>query len=377
MTSKNNFFRRHWILSIIITWTFIIGMSELALRIVDPQIFDYVYSGRRIFKYSTSWRVDLEPGITAHLRLGKYDGENLYNFLVTTNDFGFRTYDREIDGNYIYGEESKEDNADATHFIHAIGDSFTMGWGGDYTSSYPSILDWILPVNYRVLNLGIAGFGAVAATEKSKSLWDRYPAVHVIYLFCPYNDFSDDEIIIRRRQPAYKIYHMLRHIYSFIRKYSYLSNIPYVIETHRTYYRARNSSDYSYGKVISRDKVKYEDIIINDPPPVLVDNADHPTFTQISAYADFLREHNGGFTVLLMDTGPESAKMYSFCKSKAIDVHMLSIPKEMKLLQDGHFNFAGNFLIAEFLRNRILNDSFFRKHDSGDISIKHHLDQTK
>ncbi len=362
-TSKNKFFQKHWTISIIFTWILILVISEFILRIIDPDIFKYVYNGRQVFKYSTQWRVDLVPSSTAHLNLKTYDNQNLFNFIVTTSEFGFRTYDREVDTNYDYSEKQKENNSAANHFIHAIGDSFTFGWGVDYTSSYPSILDWMLPTDYRVLNLGVAGFGSISATEKSLLLWNNYPADHVFYLFCSYNDFSDDDLVMKRRRPSYKIYHTFRNVYSFICKYSYIANIPYIVKTYRENLWARRGNIRAKGKSVSKDDINKINVTFNTPIAVTKYKNDRPTFAQISKYVDFLRKHNVGLTVLLMDNRPESMEMYSFCIAKGIDVYVLSITDEMRLLRDGHLNYAGNYFVAKFLRDRVLNNAFFSRYN--------------
>jgi hypothetical protein len=103
-----------------------------------------------------------------------------------------------------------------------------MGWGVDYSSSYPAALDWILPSDWRAINLGVDGFGTIAATEKSISLWDRFPADVSVYLFTP-NDFEDDaKAVALRKRP--RAFHLALGVYDWLREKTFTANLPFALK---------------------------------------------------------------------------------------------------------------------------------------------------
>ena len=133
------------------------AMLEIGLRVAGPDIFGFLIEARRVHRYSPRSKVDLLPNAAAHLWLPGGSGDDpLYNFVITTDRDGQRTHDRVRD--HRAGPQAD------TRYIHAIGDSFTMGWGVDYTSSYPALLEALLPPSHRVLNQGVDGFGTLGAT---------------------------------------------------------------------------------------------------------------------------------------------------------------------------------------------------------------------
>ena len=135
---------------------------------------------RQVHGYSRVARVDLRPSQSARLRIERRGGEPLFDFRVTTGSDAFRIV-----------EGAAEDAPRGARYVHAIGDSYTMGWGVDAALSYPAQLARRLGPGLAVLNLGVDGFGAIGATAKSRALADRYPPAAAVYLFCP-NDLDDD-----------------------------------------------------------------------------------------------------------------------------------------------------------------------------------------
>lgn len=366
MNEKKDFFGRNPVKAIIIFWLGLLLVLELVLRIINPGILDFVYHVRQVHSYSSKWYVDLEPDKTAHLRLKSSDGENLFNFIVTTGEYGFRTYDREIDNNptspplksggttSIGGWDNYKIKT-KQKIVHAIGDSFTMGWGVDFTSSYPAILDWMLPCNYRVLNLGVDGYGAVAATEKSMLLWDRFPADHVVYLFCS-NDFIDDEKAVKIRTRK-KIYNVAFKTIDFFRKHTYIGNIPFGIRWYLYFRNEIKSGEYASDKIISVKEAADKSLIKKFvPPKSQVFDQGSPTLNQIKKYADFVKKHNAKLSVFVL-TGPgddKSLVFYAYCLKNGIAAHLIEFPGKMKLIREGHLNYLGNYSLAKLVKDKIL-----------------------
>lgn len=347
INEKKDFFGRNPVKAIIIFWLGLLLVLELVLRIINPGILDFVYHVRQVHSYSSKWYVDLESDKTAHLQLKSSDGENLFNFIITTGKYGFRTYDRELDNNYRIKTNQK--------IIHAIGDSFTMGWGMDFTSSYPAILDWMLPCNYRVLNLGVDGYGAVASTEKSMLLWDRFPADQVVYLFCS-NDFEDDEKAVKIRNRP-KIYHIVFKTIDFFRKNTYIVNIPFGIRWYLYFRNDIKSGEYVSGKIISVKEAEYKSLIKKFvPPKVQKFDQDSPTLNRIKKYAEFVKKHNAKLSVFVL-TGPQDDKslvFYTYCMKNSIDAYLIEFPEKMKLIREGHLNYLGNYSLAKLVKDKIL-----------------------
>ena len=135
---------------------------------------------RRVHGYSRVARVDLRPSQSARLRLERSDGQPLFDFRLSTGPEGFRVE-----------EPAGPAPPPGVRFLHAIGDSYTMGWGVDADASYPARLARRLGPELPVLNLGVDGFGAIGATAKSRALAERFPPAAAVYLFSP-NDLDDD-----------------------------------------------------------------------------------------------------------------------------------------------------------------------------------------
>src|SRR5262249_2123662 len=135
-------------------------LSEVALRLLNPEMFRFVYSARQIHRYPGWNFVDLRPNRQATLTLTRGDGSRFLDFTVTTNELGLRRLGTDDPG----GPPAP----DGKTVIHCLGDSFTMGWGVEDDESYPAVLARKLGDGHLVLNLGVDGFGLMAAAEKSR-----------------------------------------------------------------------------------------------------------------------------------------------------------------------------------------------------------------
>ena len=352
----DRWFTDHPVTSLTLFWVVNLMLLELLLRGLNPGILQFTHQARQVHGYSRPWKMDLKPNQVAHMRLVAPDGQLLYNFLLTTGPDGFRTYDRGIDRTWTPVAASADATGTKTrHMIHAVGDSFTMGWGVDYASSYPAQLDWLLPVDYSVLNLGMDGFGTVAATEKSMALWDRFPADHVIYLFSP-NDMEDDEKIQAYRQRG-ALYHFLYEFYDILRRDTYTANLPTAIKWFAYFGEMRNRTDVVTEKTQSIETARSSDILFEvDALDVEIPDVMHPSLRQILRYSEFLRARGSALTVYVYSAEPQSLVFYRFCVDHGIEAHLFDVGDDMKLLRDGHLNYAGNYAFARLVRDRVLAD---------------------
>lgn len=185
---------------------------ELVLRILDPQMMHFMGDYERVHRYARWHDTDLMPNTSVDWHLRRPDGSDLFHITVKTNAYGMR--DRELTSS----------DANGRTIVHCIGDSFTMGWGVEGPQSYPSQLADLLGQEYLVLNLGVDGFGLLAAREKSKRLSDLFPPDVVVYVLCA-NDVDDDELThgIWRRSA---FHHRVHETWDWLRERSYVVRLP-------------------------------------------------------------------------------------------------------------------------------------------------------
>jgi len=145
--NPTNRFEKHRVLAVIILFCGVLSAVETVLRIVNPASLDFAYRFRQINRYHPKWQVDAQPNSTSFIRLKGSGPVDVLSFLITINEHGFRTWDRVLDNNVA-------PSPTATKIVHALGDSFTMGWGVNYDASYPALLDLMLPENVRAIKFG-------------------------------------------------------------------------------------------------------------------------------------------------------------------------------------------------------------------------------
>jgi len=341
MRLVENRFEKHTVLTWILCSVLALGVLEIVLRTINPTFVEFPYRLRQYISYHERWKADLIPNTRSWVRLRGNDNLELLNFLVSVNENGIRTWDRELDNNLVSMTKN-------TRIVHAIGDSFTMGWGVNFESSYPAQLDFLLPQNMRVISVGLSSFGTIAATEKSMQLWSKYPGVLSIYLFFE-NDYTDDEIATRHSQrPAFV--HSLLGIWDFLRRTSYFANLPYAV--------------YEWGYWKSLRKTGKADLI--DHKNVYIDNPEHIRFSKnglypsdeskgvlskkaLLTYKNFLDSHSVPLWVLCFGDNEYSRDFYSFCSENGIETYLMTVPETVTLFRDGHMNQLGNFQLARFL----------------------------
>lgn len=316
-------------------------VAEGLLRLFAPRAIVFVYAARQVHRYSRRWAVDLIPKTRARLRLAGAGGESLLDFVVTVGPDGFRT---------IAGGPRPDAGG---RFIHAIGDSYTMGWGVDDGRAYPAVLDSLLPQGPRVLNLGVDGFGAVAATERSRELADRFPPAHAIYLFVP-NDFEDDE---RARSVAARprFLHVGFEALDGLRRITYLWNVPFALKWHLVSGQT-GPRGVALGDAVAGSPPVTGVVLDPDPASLPAVDGAIPSLVQVAAYDRFLRNRGARLTVLALSTQPQSVACYRFCRESGIETHIIDVPESLRIPGDGHFAAAGNTWLAHWIRDHVLRD---------------------
>lgn len=344
-----NRFERHPVATlfcVIITCLILLGLAaEIVVRIVNPPMLSFVYQFRQVLRFHPRWRVDYEPNTVSWFRLPGASGNHFFNFLVTINEHGFRTWDRELDNNVIAVSKG-------TRVIHATGDSFTMGWGCNFEASYPAILDSMLPPDTRVIDLGLPGFGTIAATEKSLSVWSKFPAAMCIYMFCP-TIYGNDETADRVSK-AGPLSHALAPIRDWLRTHTYLANWEYARECHKQFgkqfhlvpgdFATQKGFCPSDSKKIAPVEVKME---ASDSSQGRLSKA------ALLKYRDFLKERNVPLTVIALEDAPICRDFYAFCRENGVEAYLIQPPQELLLRKEGHLNQMGNYRLAEFAKELI------------------------
>lgn len=317
---------------------------ELLLRLAPPQSLRFAHEMRRLHGYSRVARVDLRPFTSARLRIDRADGRPLFDFRLSTGPEGFRI---------VEGREPPH----AARYLHAIGDSYTMGWGVDADQSYPSWLARRLGPETAVLNLGVDGFGAIGATAKSRALAERYPPAVAVYLFCP-NDLDDDRqaaAVVKRTTAS----HVLHEAWDALRRSSYVAGIPFAVR-YRVQFRAGAGTETQAGtpgtslEAAGTGRAETElaptEWLLPDPAAPSAPPGDappeRPTFTALREYRDFLRARGARLLVLALSNQPESLVFFRFCREQGIEAHLFDLPPSLRIPGDGHFDARGNAAVA-------------------------------
>ena len=334
-----NRFERHpvlWLVGICILSVFFL---EICLRIANPSILNFGLSFRQINRYHPKWLLDYEPNSSSWIRLRGSGNVDYQNFLITINEHGFRCWDRALDNNL-------SDIQAGTKVIHAIGDSFTQGWGLNYEASYPAFLDFILGDRIRVLNLGVNGFGTIGATGKSMALWDKIPAVLSIYLFIS-NDYDDDvRATEHSRRPG--IVHTFLDIRNWFMQHTYLGACPHALAYWWRWPVNVGPKDLDDRKTFCQES-QFE--VRVGPPTNLRSDPNKGTMSKkaIREYREYLAQRGAGLVVLVLGPQDTSQDFYWFCREDGIEAHYFTVPEELLLKREGHFNALGNYQLARFV----------------------------
>ena len=306
---------------------------ELGLRAAPPAAVRFAHEMRRVHRYSRSARVELRPEHSARLRMPRADGSPLFDFRVTTGPDAFRI------------AEPSSAAPVGGRFVHAIGDSYTMGWGVDAPDAWPERLARRLGPGLRVLNLGVDGFGAIGATGKSRALAERFPPVGAVYLFSP-NDLEDDERAAAVAQRS-GLVHAAHEALDGVRRHSYLAAVPFAIR-----YRLQFGAGASAAGTPAAPAGDAEPVAADPKRLLLASPAElprpqqGPTFRALLAYRDFLAARGASLLVLVLSTQPPSLAALRFCRESGIEARLFDVPPELRISGEGHFDAAGNDAVA-------------------------------
>ena len=295
--------------------------AEICLRLASPEIWRFVAEARRLHRYDPRWVVRLAPSERARFVLHRPDGSPLYDFEIKTDALACRT-------------AGTTTGAAPASYVHALGDSFTMGWGVAGEASWPARLDGLLGGRGDVVNLGVDGFGAIAATGRSREMWAARPPRAAVYLFSP-NDFDDDARATAEaaRSPAV---HAGKRVFDALRRRAWLANAPFVAVWWRRFRpsRAAAPAPPPAGGVLAEAT----------PPASAEPEPPAATAAAVLAYRDFAASQGVRFILLALDA-PESRRMVAFARGRGIDARLLDVPPSL-FLAEGHLNEDGNRQLA-------------------------------
>jgi hypothetical protein len=350
--NPTNRFEKHRVLAVIILFCGVLLAMETVLRIVNPASLDFAYRFRQINRYHPKWQVDAQPNSTSFIRLQGSGPVDVLSFLVTINDHGFRTWDRVLDNNVA-------PSPTATRIVHALGDSFTMGWGVNYEASYPALLDLMLPENVRVINLGVNGMGTIGATEKSIHLWKQFPADLAVYLFFDRN--YERDVNAKRHSQLPAVAHIFYDGWNWMRQNTYVANCPYALVYRFRFEINVGRKDLPNRKIIFQNSA--QDINVSAPPA----NPSDPAKGQLSkdailAYKKILDERNVPLIVLTLGPQEFSQDFYSFCREHHIEAYYFTTPEDLLLRKEGHFNQLGNYRVAQFVAKLVQTKLLMNQH---------------
>jgi len=299
--------------------------SEIALRLVNPQIFGFVYAARQVHRYTTWHKVDLRPSTRAALQLERRDGSELFGFTLSVDEHGTRTQ------GLVTGR------ATGTTVVHCLGDSITMGWGVEDDETYPSQLARSLGASHTVLNLGVDGYGLLAARRKSEMLSNVFPPDVFVYLFC-HNDPHDDAIT-QAVQARSSVEHMAWLVLDGLRHRTYLANVPFALKWTAFFAPAlENAGGPSF------------DPPADDELSAAIEDAALPDGVTaealVSLWAD-VRRAGQKLLFVAVDAEPISLSYVKLCREEGIPHIHLPLGDALRIPGDGHLNVEGNRHVAQ------------------------------
>jgi len=247
-----------FILSLIIS----LVILEIILRVSYPLYADY---NTEMWRYATYLK-----HMSPYPELGHEHLSNkamfLYGTEIRTNSLGLRA-----DKEYLVPK------ANGTKRIFILGDSITLGWGVNYSSTYPKLLETLLnensSVKYEVINLGVGNYNAVNSLASLKKNIYLQPDI-IIYGFY-INDIEEN------RYPS-KIAYFIKsksYLYNFIS--DKIINIKYRKINYTEYY-SDLYADYENVKKLNESVNGMIEVAENNSIPFVFLNI--PEFHQIHDY---------------------------------------------------------------------------------------------
>ena len=312
--------------------------AEGGLRLLHAPVLEFARAHRQVHRYSPEWYVDLVPSSRAHFFMPGPGGRPWLDFTLATDELGLRSFED--------GAPARPGGVRPRRYVHAVGDSFTMGWGVAAREAWPALLELALAPDVHVVNLGVDGFGALGATQKSMRLAERYTPAHAVLLLVA-NDFADDERAVRTQAHG-SAYHAWMRATDALRRHSALAGLPFAVR-YWLFFR-RQPAPATGAPPHAQTDLRVRVATAAELPPA---RGPHPSFAALEAYAEFLRVRGAGLTVLVLYQGEPFARdalqLYRYGLEHGFEPLLIEAPAELCLPVDGHLNAAGNRAAARLV----------------------------
>jgi lysophospholipase L1-like esterase len=183
-----------------ITLILILFFAEVALRITYPFYKNY---NTEMWRYASELKMLSDNPERGHEHVPNKSFV-LYGVSISTNSLGFRS-DRE------YSQTKKEN----VIRILVMGDSITVGWGVQYSQTYPKLLEDLLnkgskDKRYEVINTGVGNYNSVNELETLKKYIYLNPDIIIVGFYI--NDIE------KVKYPSKLFYFFMKnsYLYAFI-----------------------------------------------------------------------------------------------------------------------------------------------------------------
>ena len=334
--SRNRFLLRPWRTTFALLALAFLGL-ELFLRLLPFPLLDFAFEARQVYRYHDRWYTDFQPGSRARLALPDGNGGNILDFEIVVDERGLRR---------VEGDGAAP--SDAT-VVHTIGDSFTMGWGVDGDATYPARLGPLLGSSFQVVNLGVNGFGAIGATEKSAALFDSMPPDLVIYVATE-NDYEDDEKALRHARRSGWHRGLLRLADGFRRTFL-VGSLPFAGRWALQLARldAADVTDASMPEAPIR---------VLDEEPLAPHRPDWGAASKeaLRRYVEHDLPASASMLVVTHGVGPMVQDLAAFSQTLGLPLLRLEFDPRLIIPRDGHLTEQGNRRLAEVIAQRVLAD---------------------
>ena len=178
-----------------ITLILILILMEVALRITYPFYKNY---NTEMWRYASELKMLSDNAEHGHEHVPNKRSA-FYGVNISTNSLGFRS-DRE------YSQVKKEN---VTRIL-VVGDSITLGWGVNFSQTYPKLLENLLnkgskDKKYEVINTGVGNYNSVNELETLKKYIHLTPDIIIVGFYI--NDIE------RVKYPSKLSYFFLKNSY--------------------------------------------------------------------------------------------------------------------------------------------------------------------
>jgi lysophospholipase L1-like esterase len=155
--------------TVVLTVLIALATGEIVVRVTSPVRTMYPR-----YQFIPEYGFGLYPNRRiVHAQPGKFE------FHYTVNEYGYR------------GDAVPIADSYATRNIVVLGDSYAFGQGVDDGEPYPAVLEDLLGDGYRVINLGVPGWGLAQEIRRYVEFGALYRPEAVILQYC-WNDAEDN-----------------------------------------------------------------------------------------------------------------------------------------------------------------------------------------